>query len=66
MTARHALRTSPDSTARLGTQVSIAAAVDDSAHRLHAALTATRTCTDQYDWFCTLDFTLASGATRFA
>jgi hypothetical protein len=51
-----------DSTSRLGTQVSITATVDDSAHRLHAALTATRTNTDQYDWFYTLDFALRFGS----
>jgi hypothetical protein len=51
-----------DSTARSGTQVSVTSEVDDSAHRFHATLSATRTATDRYDWFYQLDFRLRFGS----
>jgi hypothetical protein len=51
-----------DSTARVGTQVAVTAIVDDSTHRLHATLTASRTSTDRYDWFYKLDFALRYGS----
>ena len=51
-----------DSTSRVGTQVTVTAVMDDSTHRFHATLTATRTATDRYDWFYSLDFSLRYGS----
>jgi len=50
-----------DSTSRIGTQVTVTTSVQDSAHHVHATLMASRTATDMYDWFYTLDFRLRFG-----
>ncbi len=51
-----------DSTSRVGTQVTVTAILDDSAHRFHATLMASRTATDPYDWFYIVDFGLSYGS----